>query len=337
VPAGRGRHVCSMRASPLSTLLALLLFSPALAAEPRVTVTTGANHHGWPDAIVLSNGVVEAVVVPAVGRVMQFRFAGEADGPFWENEKLAGQAMPADPWKVAHGSFGGDKTWPAPQSLWNWPPPDVFDATALTARVNEDHSVTLTSPVSPRFGLRTVRRIILEATEPVMRIETTYEKISGEPVPVAVWVITQLRDPVAGFLRVPTGSRFPQGVSPMWPMPAKFLQPEGEWMRITRDPKESHKTGNDGTVLVWAGRTSLLRIATSRAAGVEYPDDGCSAEIYPNADPVPYVEFETLGPLHNLRIGETATATNTYRLARRSVGSLEADLKAFSAEDRRPD
>jgi hypothetical protein len=280
---------------------------------------------------VLSNGVVEAVVVPSVGRVMQFRFAGETDGPFWENEKLAGQPMPADPWKAAHGSFGGDKTWPAPQTLWNWPPPDVFDAAPLTARVNADRSVTLRSPESPRFGLRTVRRIALDATEPVMRIETTYEKISGEPVTVSVWIITQLRDPVAGFLRVPVGSKFPQGVSSMWPMPEKYLRRDGDWMRLTRDPAESHKTGNDGTVLIWAGRQHLLRIDLSRTADAIYPDDGCSAEIYTNADPVPYVEFETLGPLKTLRPGETVSATNTYRLARRSAGSLETDFNALFA------
>jgi hypothetical protein len=320
-----------MRTPPLLPLLALLLFARGLAAEPRVTVAIGENHRGWHDAIVLRNGTVEAVIVPSVGRVMQFRFAGETDGPFWENEKLAGQPMPADPWKAAHGSFGGDKTWPAPQTLWNWPPPDVFDAAPLTARVNDDRSVTLTSPVSSRFGLRTMRRIALDATEPVMRIETTYEKISGEPVTVSVWIITQLRDPVAGFLRVPANSKFPRGVSALWPMPEKYLHRDGDWLRLTRDPAESHKTGNDGTVLVWAGRQHLLRIDLSRAAEANYPDDGCSAEIYTNADPVPYVEFETLGPLKTLRTGETASATNTYRLARRGAGSLETDFAALFA------
>ena len=41
-------------------------------------------YRGWNEAFLLSNGTVEAVVVPAIGRVMQFRFAGpsvENDGP----------------------------------------------------------------------------------------------------------------------------------------------------------------------------------------------------------------------------------------------------------------
>ncbi len=321
-----------MRVPPLLTLLALTLVTRGGTAESSVTVATAQNHRGWHDAIVLRNGVVEAVIVPAVGRVMQLRFAGETDGPFWENEKLAGQPMPADPWKTAHGSFGGDKTWPAPQTLWNWPPPDIFDAAPLTARVNDDRSVTLTSPESPRFHLRTVRRIALDPTEPVMRVETTYEKISGEPVTVSVWVISQLRDPVAGFMPVPARSKFPTGAAPTWPMPEAFRKREVDWVRITRDRAESHKTGNDGSVLVWAGERQLLRIDLSRVAGADYPDDGCSVEVYTNADPVPYVEFETLSPLKTLKPGDQLSSTNTYRLAHRSAGAaLEKEVRALLA------
>lgn len=324
-----------MRAPPLFTLLAFTLLTPAgrglAAAAASVTVATDQDHRGWHDAIVLRNPAVEAIVVPSVGRLMQFRFVGERDGPFWENERLAGRPMPADPWKVAHGSFGGDKTWPAPQSLWNWPPPDVFDAAPLTARVNADRSVTLTSDVSPRFDLRTVRRITLDPVEPVLRIETTYEKISGPPVTLAVWVISQLRDPVAVFLPVPPASLFPEGFAGPWSGPANFLRREGDWLRLTRNPAGSHKTGNDGSDLVWAGERHLLRISLPRVPGAAYPDHGCSVEVYTNTDPFPYVELETLGPLTTLRPGDRVSATNTYRLARRTAAPLAADVRALLA------
>ena len=339
MPGARRTHAPIMRAPPLLTLtfsFAAFAFSAsacriAAAEKTAVTVATAQEHRGWHDAVVLRNSTVEAVIVPSVGRLMQFRFAGERDGPLWENEKLAGQPMPAEPWKVAHSSFGGDKTWPAPQSAWNWPPPDVFDAAPLTARVHADNSVTLTAPESPRFGLRTVRRIALDATEPVMRIETTYEKISGEPVAVAVWVISQLRDPVAVFMPVPAASQFPTGVAPTWKGPEKFLQREADWMRLTRNPAGSDKTGNDGTTLVWAGERALLRIEIPRVAGGDYPHNGCSVEVYTNADPVPYVELETLGPRKTLRIGDRLSATNTYRLARRTAAPFEQDVRALLA------
>ncbi len=334
VPLRRVGQPPSMPVSRLLVLLTLLWSAsaiPAGAADHAVSVATAQNYHGWHDAIVLRNRVVEAVIVPSVGRVMQFRFVGETDGPFWENEKLAGQPMPAEPWKVAHGSFGGDKTWPAPQTLWNWPPPDVFDALPLTARVNADRSVTLDSAVSQRFGLRTVRRITLEADAPVMRIDTTYQKISGDPLAVSVWVITQLRDPVAVFLPVPATSKFPAGLAPQWPAPATAVQRDRDLFRVVRDPLKSYKIGNDASAIVWAGEKQLLKISLRRVPGATYPDDGCSAEFYGNADPVRYVELETLGPLQTLRTGGRLSATNTYRLARRTTASLETDVRALLA------
>ena len=82
---------------------------------------------------------------------------------------------------------------------------------------------------------------------------------------------------------------------------------------------------------MWAGERELLRIDIPRVPGADYPDDGCSVEIYTNADPVPYVEFETLGPLRTLHRGEQLSATNTYRLARRSTGAIEQDVRALLA------
>jgi hypothetical protein len=279
----------------------------------------------------LHNGTVEAVVVPSVGRVLQFRFAGETDGPFWENEQLAGQALPAQPWEAAHGSFGGDKTWPAPQSLWNWPPPDVFDAAPLAFRVTADHAVVLTSPVSPRFGVRTERRLTLDPREPVMRIETTYEKVSGEPVAMGVWVITQAKDPEAMFLPVPSGSKFPTGTTTLWGVPTNQLSRLDGMLRLTRARQGSHKIGNEAESLVWVGAKELLRVDSPRVPGANYPDEGCSAEIYTNPDPVPYVELETLGPVQTLRVGDRLSATNTYRLAKRTAGTAEAQARALLA------
>jgi hypothetical protein len=239
--------------------------------------------------------------------------------------------MPSEPWKVAHGSFGGDKTWPAPQSAWNWPPPVAFDAAPHTATVDPAGTITLTTPVDPKSGLRALRRITLDPVEPVMHIATTYEKISGAPVTVSVWVISQLRDPVAVFMPVPEKSLFPAGATKEWPVPTAFLRRAAAWMRFTRNPAKSQKTGNDGTVLVWAGTRQLLRITIPRVAGADYPDAGCSVEVYGNEDPFPYVELETLGPLKTLRPSQAVSATTTYRLARRTPSPLEADVRALLA------
>lgn len=305
-------------------------------AGAEVTRVTRSAYRGWTHAWILGNGVVEAVVVPEVGRVMQFRFAGEENGPFWENPALLGKPMPAEPWSVSHGSFGGDKTWPAPQGAWNWPPPDVFDAAALTSRVEGD-ALVLSSPVSSKFGIRTERRVTLVPGRPEMTIVTRYEKIAGEPVDVGVWVITQTVDPQAVFLPVPPNSKFPAGTATLWGVPEGVLARRAGLLRLTRDTAASHKIGNDGSVIVWVGAKEILRLDIDRIPGGRYADDGCSVEVYTNPDPVPYVELETLGPQRRLSIGETLSATNRYSLFRRGTGDPEsAARRALEPEGRKP-
>jgi len=54
------------------------------AARRRGVSVERISYHGWSDCYLIANGSVEAVIVPAIGRVMQLRLAGEADGAFWE-------------------------------------------------------------------------------------------------------------------------------------------------------------------------------------------------------------------------------------------------------------
>ena len=308
------------------TFSSVALVTLTASAAGKLTVKTARNHRGWTDAVVLNNGRVEAVVVPSIGRVMQFRFATAVDGPLWENPVQLGKPMPAKPWEAAHGSFGGDKTWPAPQSQWNWPPPDVFDAAPLALRVEADRSVVLTSPVSERFGIRTERRISLATNSTTMQIVTTYEKVSGPPAETSVWVITQAKDPVAVYVPVPKDTKFPEGSTQEFALPKEHAALKDGLVRLTRDAKGPHKIGNDASSIVWVGERELLRIDIAREADAKYPDGGCSTEVYTNGDPVPYVELETLGPLHMLKVGDRISATNTYTLYHREGANVEAQV-----------
>lgn len=276
--------------------------------------TSFQTYKGWPDSWLISNGHVWAAVVPSLGRLMQFGCVNE-EGVFWENPALLGHPMKGSRWDIP-GSFGGDKTWPAPQSAWDWPPPDIFDQEPLAAR-SVPGGVVLESGISPRFGIRTERRIELVLGQPVMRVTTTYHKVQGDPVEVGVWVITQVKNPVAMYLPIPTNSLFAAGYSRQWGSPTNFLSRQGDQLRFTRDPKESHKIGNDANLIVWQGTRHRLTIESPRIPGATYPDGGCSMEIYTNGGAADYVELETLGPLKRMSVGDSATAVNVYRLSPR--------------------
>lgn len=283
------------------------------------------NHHGWSNAWILQNSQAEVIVVPSIGRIQQFRFRGETDGPFWENPVLLGKSMPTKPWDVP-GSFGGDKTWPAPQSAWNWPPPDVFDTAAVTAEI-VGTSLVLRSPVSPRFGIQTERTISLDPLLAKLIVRTRFLKISGNPVEVGVWVITQTQVPDAAYLPVPQPSVFKQGLATLWDIPESNLTRMPGLIEFRRDPKASAKIGNDAASLIWVGTRWCLRIDSPRIPHVPYPDGGCSAELYSNPDPAGYVEMETLGPIQKLAIGESMSSENVYTLSRRQETNAVAEAR----------
>jgi len=285
-------------------------------------------YFGWERSWTISNGRVEAVVVPAIGRVMQFRFVGRTS-PFWEDTALRGKSP--DPAPSEWVNFGGDKTWPSPQSEWGkitsrgWPPPVAFDSMPLETSVRRE-GVVLRSPIDPHFGIRTERVVHLEPDAPVMTIVTSYEKVSGDPIEVGIWIITQLEDPVAAFALLPPTSIFPEGYNRQSGdiLPAN-LTVDGRLVALTRDPEHASKIGTDSSRLLWVGSSQMLLIESPRIPGARYPDQASSAEIYTNPNPKAYVELEMLGPLHLMKPGDRISQTNTYTLFPRQHPDAKSD------------
>jgi hypothetical protein len=300
-------------------------------APVAMVTLTNTTYHGWTNCYVLNNETTEVIVVPRVGRVMQFGFRGE-QGVFWENAELEGKELSCESKEWIN--FGGDKTWPAPESDWSrvtgrtrWHPPEAFDCLPLDARV-EGSDVLLSSRVDPHYGVRTVRRIHLDPARPEMTIETTYERIWGLSAPIGIWIITQLKEPAAVYSRVPAAAlEAMKGVILLTKNPPPTLKVEDGLAGMTRDPLAPYKLGFESSSLLWMGEKHALRIESLRIMDAEYPDKGSSAEVYTNPDPLKYVELEMLGPLRMLKPGEKMVQTNRYTLFRRTDDTLEQQAR----------
>lgn len=312
-----------------TTLLVLLLLCGSAVAQSaksgQIQIKRAA-YRGWPEAIFLSNRLVEAVIVPAVGRVMQFRFVNE-DSVFWESDDWAGKMPNAA--STTWSNFGGDKAWPAPQSEWpkvtprGWPPPVAFDALPVQAEI-KGNTVELLTPVDLHYGIRVRRLIQLDARKPVLTITTTFEKMEGDPHTVAVWVITQLKDPQMIYVPLPAAQSDATGYVLQSKTPPPSLKREGNLLALTRDAKAAYKIGTQAGTLLWLGEKHALRIDSPRVTNAAYPDENSSAEVYTNQDPAKYVELEMLGPLQTLKVGDQLARTNVYTLARREPKGLNA-------------
>jgi hypothetical protein len=89
--------------------------NPVRQSNSSVSITP-ADFHGW-SAVVLRNRRAQIIIVPAIGRVMQFNLFDHTGnpfpGPFWNNPGIGGH-LHAD--SGGWTNYGGDKAWPAPQS-----------------------------------------------------------------------------------------------------------------------------------------------------------------------------------------------------------------------------
>ena len=305
-------------------------FFRAKVNSPNQPVT--ANYNGWTNAVLLNNGLVEAVIVPNAGRVLQFRFLGTTNGPFWENSTMSGQTATPSSWNT-EGAFGGDKAWPSPQSAWGWPPPAGFDGSPDQVGITNG-IVTLTSAVDTSYQVRTTRIVELAFNEPVMRITTIFHRLAATAQTnnqLGIWIITQVRDPVRCFIPVPSPSVFTDGYHQLGSgLPAQFQATNG-LISFSRDPVASHKLGFDANSLVWVGTNLSLRIDAQRAPVLpvaSYPDGGCSTEVYTNPGTnAPYVEMESLGPLSLLPVGAQMQFLTTYTLFHRTEADPEAEAR----------
>jgi hypothetical protein len=293
----------------MNPLALVLVLFPAAAAEVKVEQV---EYHGWADSYRLSNGTIEVTVVPKIGRVMRYGYAGK-DNLLWENPALAGKAPVKGEWN----NYGGDKVWPAPQSFWNWPPDPDLDGSAWTAE-QITNGVRITSPVSKKYKLRFVREITLDAYGTQVHFRNRLDNL-GPRREISPWQITQLDDPFSVFIPLESTAQNPKGwrllVGSALNPTFHELTPGG--LRIKRSPTAAYKFGtysSKGEITASQRGQTVFHMSTRIYRGQKYPDGGSPLELFTSGDPAKYVEVELLGPLGRIDTGEGAVLETTWRL-----------------------
>lgn len=315
---------------------------PAHGTPVRVTKI---DYKGWHGCWKISNGVVEAIVVPQIGRIMAFQFAGKPDtNALFNNAGLlgkTGEEQKPGEW----ANFGGDKVWPSPQSSWEkyiggpWPPDVAFDGRPQkTERLAG--GVRMFSGRSDAFGIQVTRTITLRPGDSRLSIAQEMHRFKS-PTPatavrvtgatnadaLGIWNITQVRSDSVVFLPMTSHSRFASGFTmfdgkslPIF----KLLTPPTWWARHgsalvgRRDPVESHKVGSDapaGWIAALYGDVVFAEHYRNQR-GATYPDGGCRAEVWSNPGETAYLELEVLGPTRAIPLHGAQNYNVTWELAR---------------------
>ena len=188
------------------------------------------------------------------------------------------------------------------------------------------------SEVDARYGIRVRRDIRLTGDE--MTIDTTYQKLSGPPVRVAVWTITQLTSPERMLLLLPERSAFPGGRRNVSTAPPADVAVDGRLLSLARDRQQKTMIASDADALLWVGKEHMLlvhKLGPPPSGRAEWPG-GAHAQVYTSPDgDQPYVELELLGAQDELSIGQEVSLRVGYRLMPRSEADPLVEARKIMA------
>lgn len=294
-----------------------MLLATSLRAEASVTIKK-IDYHGWKDAYLLTNKMVELVFVPQIGRIMRYGYIG-GKNMLYENSELHGKVP--DPANLGKDwvNYGGDKLWPAPQSRWGWPPDPTLDRGAQTASISSDKRLIVTGQLSKTMSLQFRREITLASSGTGVTIRNILVNTGKKDVSWSIWEITQVDNPEVVRCPINKNGKFPGGYHYLGDVapPQDLIKLVGEEVHFRRNSEQTGKFGVDsplGWIKAEIGNTEFTVSAEYVKNGV-YPDGGCPLEVYGNNDPLKYVEMELLAPIKKLAPGTSSTFTTRWRLS----------------------
>lgn len=287
-------------------------------------------YRGWPRCYRISNDLVELVVTADVGpRIIRFGFTGETNEfkEFTETLGLVG----GDEWRI----YGGHRLWHAPEAS----PRTYFpDNEPIQAEQHEDF-VRIVQPTEPTTGIE--KEIDLRLS-PGAAHATVIGRLRNKnlwSVELAPWSLSVMAQGGVAVLPLPPRGSHAENLQPtstltLWAY-TNMSDPRWTWgekyVLLRQDPgmEAPQKIGAsvpDG----WAAyaRDGHLFVKTFRTIpGARYPDLGCSAEIFTNAD---FLEVESLAPLVKLQPGAAVEHTEHWFLFRDvRMPENDADVEAY--------
>ena len=270
---------------------------------------------GWPNCYRISNGEVEAIVTSDIGpRIMRYGFVG-GQNFMKEFKDQLGKSGEKD-WQAR----GGHRLWISPEDAVKTYAPDNGP---IKVEVHGD-AVESIEPVEPLTGLE--KRITVKMAAEGSGIEILHQiRNSGSaPYRLAPWALTMMAPGGAGIHGFPPRGTHPKDLAPtnplvMWAY-TNLSDPRWHLLRkylvLVQDPNNPvpQKLGSFNP-WTWGAylKNSELFVKRARAEGTpeEYPDYGCSFEMFTNNE---FLELETVGRLVTLQPGQSVNHTENWSL-----------------------
>ncbi|MGB2678386.1 MAG: hypothetical protein WAN12_14970 [Candidatus Acidiferrum sp.] len=274
----------------------------------------------WKKAFKISNDTVQLIVLTEVGpRILFFGFRGE-DNEFHEIPEHSGRDG-----DQTFRVYGGHRLWVSPEVARTYYPDNV----PVSVRRQDDAFVFTAPPESAHSGTNLQKEIEVKLAETGSGVTVTHRirNLGGEPTEIAPWALSVMAGDGKAILPLPPRAPLsadrllPEGVlalwcytdlaDPRWKIGTKYIQ-----LHQARNSASIFKEQMTGIFnpFGWGAYFRRRHLFVKKADVEEdatYPDFGCNFEIYTDSHSL---ELETLGPLRNLKPGETAEHTERWWL-----------------------
>lgn len=301
-------------------------------APPPVEPILPIEFLGWTNAYRLHNDRVEAILVPAIGRLVHFALR-PGPSPFRLEPTLQGRTPPEG---ERFFNIGGDWLWPVSQARWasfsgdgkDWPPPSLLADRPWTGSAWTDADGVPCARLAREYGaplnIKVSRLFRLESDSSSLVVQQRIERTADSEIPVVLWNISQIAGAEQIVLPVDARSKFCGGLKALMGRKPSRKQlvscPGAAVYRVS--PGAETKLGSDsprGWIAAVRGPHLLFESVANTSTG-DYPDGGCVVEVYSNQG-LGYSEIETLSPELNLAPG--TVLENTLRI---EIAATEAPL-----------
>jgi hypothetical protein len=270
------------------------------------------SYRGWNNAYKLSNGVVELIVTADVGpRIIFYGFC-KGENLLHEVEEDAGRTGGAE-----FRLYGGHRLWVSPEVERTYYPDNA--PVEVSQHGNATRFRAEREELPPGTNLQKEVEIELAAASSQVRITQRIRNDDSRSTTLAPWSPTMMRPGGRAILPLPPRAAmdkdhyqsvgvfgiwsFTDFADPRWVLGTSYVQ-----LRHLANPQSRFKEQMGG-IYNCAGWGAYFRdgyLFVKRAAVIgdgRYPDFGCNFEVFTNPD---FLELETLGPVVELRPGETA-------------------------------
>jgi hypothetical protein len=279
-----------------------------------ISTVTGeeVEYQSWKKAFRISNGSVQLIVLTEVGpRILFFGFRGE-ENEFHDASEAAAQISDQE-FKV----YGGHRLWVSPEVARTYYPDNV----PVSVRSKGDAFVFTAPPESAPPGTNLQKEMEIKLAETGTRVTVTHRirNLGEETTEMAPWALSVMVGGGRAILPFAPKAPFspsrllPEGVltlwsytdlaDPRWRIGTKYLQLRQEKNSASQFKEQMAGIFNPSGWGAYFRSGHLFVKRASVEAGAKYPDYGCNFEIYTDRNSL---ELETLGPLRDLKLGETA-------------------------------